>query len=58
MMAFYIWGNEPTVLGVVGIFTVLGGSLIYTVVRMNESRPNPVNLQNSTNAIAMTEHKS
>jgi len=58
MMAFYIWGNEPTVLGVVGIFTVLGGSLIYTVVRMNESRPNPVNLQNSTNAIAMTGVKS
>jgi len=38
MMAFYIWGNEATVLGVMGIFTVLGGSLLYTYVKMEESR--------------------
>jgi len=38
MMAFYIWGNEATVLGVLGIFTVLGGSLLYTYVKMEESR--------------------
>lgn len=38
MMAFYIWGNEPTLLGVIGIFTVLGGSLIYTFVKMSESK--------------------
>lgn len=37
MMAFYIWGNEPTALGVLGIFTVLGGSLLYTYVKMDES---------------------
>lgn len=39
LMAFYIWGNEATFLGVLGIFTVLGGSLLYTVVKMGESRP-------------------
>jgi len=38
MMAFYIWGNTPTVMGVLGIFTVLGGSLLYTLVKMNEGR--------------------
>lgn len=37
LMAFVLWGNEPTVLGVLGIFTVLGGSLLYTFVKMNES---------------------
>lgn len=37
LMAFYIWGNEATVLGVLGIFTVLGGSLLYTVVKMREN---------------------
>jgi len=36
-MAFYIWGNEATLLGVLGIFTVLGGSLLYTVVKMREN---------------------
>lgn len=38
MMAFYIWGNEATLFGVLGIFTVLGGSLLYTFVKMNENR--------------------
>jgi GDP-fucose transporter C1 len=38
MMAFYIWGNEATLLGVLGIFTVLGGSLLYTFVKMNENK--------------------
>jgi GDP-fucose transporter C1 len=37
LMAFVLWGNEPTVLGVLGIFTVLGGSLLYTFVKMNEN---------------------
>mmetsp|Transcript_31566 Transcript_31566/g.48421 ORF Transcript_31566/g.48421 Transcript_31566/m.48421 type:complete len:376 (+) Transcript_31566:205-1332(+) len=37
MMAFYIWGNQATFLGVLGIFTVLGGSLLYTLVKMNEN---------------------
>ena len=37
LMAFYIWGNEATLLGVLGIFTVLGGSLLYTVVKMREN---------------------
>ncbi|ACI64290.1 GDP-L-fucose transporter, partial [Thalassiosira pseudonana CCMP1335] len=36
LMAFYIWGNEPTVMGVLGIFTTLGGSLLYTFVKMSE----------------------
>jgi len=38
MMAFYLWGNKPTFLGVLGIFTVLGGSLIYTFVKMSETK--------------------
>lgn len=37
MLAFYIWGNEPTALGILGIFTVLGGSLLYTYVKMDEA---------------------
>lgn len=40
MMAFYIWGNEATLFGVLGIFTVLGGSLLYTFVKMSENRQN------------------
>ena len=40
LMAFYLWGNDPTVLGVLGIFTVLGGSLLYTFVKMNENAQN------------------
>lgn len=36
--AFYIWKNEATVMGVFGIFIVLGGSLLYTYVKMNENR--------------------
>lgn len=39
MLAFYIWGNDPTAFGVLGIFTVLGGSLLYTYVKMKESQP-------------------
>lgn len=38
MLAFYIWGNKATVLGVMGIFTVLGGSLAYTFVKMEENK--------------------
>lgn len=39
MMAFYLWGNEATFLGILGIFTVLGGSLLYTFVKMTENKP-------------------
>mmetsp|Transcript_6538 Transcript_6538/g.8494 ORF Transcript_6538/g.8494 Transcript_6538/m.8494 type:complete len:376 (+) Transcript_6538:149-1276(+) len=39
MLAFYIWKNPATVMGVMGIFVVLGGSLLYTLVKMNESKP-------------------
>jgi GDP-fucose transporter C1 len=38
MLAFYIWGNRATFMGVMGIFVVLGGSLLYTFVKMNESK--------------------
>ena len=41
MMAFYIWGNEATFMGVLGIFTVLGGSLLYTYIKMNENKSSP-----------------
>lgn len=37
LMAFYLWGNGWTMVGVLGIFTVLGGSLLYTIVRMSEN---------------------
>jgi len=37
IMAYVIWKNEPTFMGVLGIFTVLGGSLLYTYVKMNEN---------------------
>ena len=36
-MAFYIWGNPPTAKGIAGIALVLGGSLMYTRVKMVES---------------------
>jgi len=38
MMAFYIWGNPYTFSGILGIFTVLGGSLLYTVIKMGEGK--------------------
>lgn len=38
IMAFYIWGNTPTFMGVLGIFVVLGGSLLYTIVKMEEGK--------------------
>ena len=41
LMAFYIWGNEPTIMGVLGIFTTLGGSLLYTFVKMGENAAAP-----------------
>lgn len=50
LMAFYIWGNEPTIMGVLGIFTTLGGSLLYTFVKMNEnaaSAPAPQPVQSN-----------
>ena len=36
-MAFYIWGNEATVNGILGIFLVIFGSGLYTWVQMNSS---------------------
>mmetsp|Transcript_14403 Transcript_14403/g.40012 ORF Transcript_14403/g.40012 Transcript_14403/m.40012 type:complete len:384 (-) Transcript_14403:76-1227(-) len=38
IMAFYIWKNPATLMGVMGIFAVLGGSLLYTLVKMNENK--------------------
>lgn len=38
MLAFYIWGNKATFLGILGIFTVLGGSLMYTMVKLRENK--------------------
>jgi len=40
LMAFYLWGNSWTELGIFGIFMVLGGSLLYTIVRMSENAQN------------------
>lgn len=51
MMAFYIWGNEATTKGIMGIFCVLGGSLLYTYVKMSENKvqdkPAPIPQQSS-----------
>jgi GDP-fucose transporter C1 len=41
MLAFYLWGNKPTALGVISIFVVLGGSLLYTFVKMDENKKPP-----------------
>lgn len=41
MMAFYIWKNPATFMGVAGMFVVLGGSLLYTVVKMREGSRKP-----------------
>jgi len=38
MLAFYLWGNKATVMGVLSIFVVLGGSLLYTFVKMDENK--------------------
>jgi len=37
-MAFFIWKNEPTLKGILGIVFVLGGSLLYTFVKMSEDK--------------------
>jgi solute carrier family 35 (GDP-fucose transporter), member C1 len=37
IMAFYIWGNEATTKGVLGILTVLFGSFLYGYVQMRNS---------------------
>jgi GDP-fucose transporter C1 len=39
MGAFYIWKNPATFMGILGMFVVLGGSLLYTVVKMREGAP-------------------
>jgi len=39
MMAFHIWGNEASFMGITGIFVVLGGSLLYTYLKMKEHSP-------------------
>lgn len=41
MMAFAIWGNKATFVAVLRIFTVLGGSLAYTFVKMSEVKRPP-----------------
>ena len=37
LMAFYIWGNQATLAGVVGLFLVLIGSALYALLSMRES---------------------
>jgi len=48
IMAFYIWKNEPTLKGIIGIVFVLGGSLLYTLVKMGEGRKRAKGGQAST----------
>jgi GDP-fucose transporter C1 len=42
IMALYIWKNPATVMGLSGMLVVLGGSLLYTVVKMREGSRKPV----------------
>ncbi len=53
ILAFYIWGNEATIHGVVGIFTVLSGSLLYTYVKMSESNHQGLHLMRSVSDVEM-----
>lgn len=39
LLAFYLWGNEATFKGILGIFLVLFGSGLYTWVQMNAPAP-------------------
>lgn len=39
LLAFYIWGNQATFKGVMGIFLVLFGTGLYTWVQMNSPPP-------------------
>ena len=39
LLAFYIWGNEATFLGVLGILLVIFGSGLYGWVQMNATKP-------------------
>lgn len=41
LMAFYIWGNEATVKGILGILLVIFGSGLYTWVQMMASKTVP-----------------
>jgi GDP-fucose transporter C1 len=36
LVAFYIWGNQATYKGILGLFAVLFGSALYTYVRMRK----------------------
>lgn len=45
VMAFYIWKNTPTVKGILGIIFVLGGSLLYTYVKMTEPKVQPKEIE-------------
>jgi len=38
ILAFYLWGNAWTFMGLLGIALVLGGSLLYTLQRMREGK--------------------
>jgi multisubunit Na+/H+ antiporter MnhG subunit len=40
-MAFYIWGNEATMQGILGILLVIFGSGLYTWVQMMATAPVP-----------------
>jgi GDP-fucose transporter C1 len=48
ILAFYIWGNQVTLFGIVGLFMVLFGSALYTMIAMRESNA-PVSQPRSSN---------
>lgn len=55
ILAFHIWGNPATFMSVLGIFTVLGGSLLYTLVKMNEGGGGPKSSSSAPNPLPLSE---
>lgn len=56
LAAFYVWQNEPTKEGITGIVIVLGGSLLYTYMKMSETNShNSVHLMKSVSDVEMND---
>jgi len=58
VLAFWIWGNQATGMYVFGLLAVLGGSLLYTIVKMYESNALKIQLPAPSSASNMEEGKS
>ena len=52
LLAFYLWGNQATVQGILGIFLVLLGSGLYTWIQMKTSSSQVSNSATTTTITA------